>query len=129
MKKTLKVGTYLLAVAFALAITLYGGIAKADGDSSGHPEGSWSGDNDNDGLKSDFKTSEDQDNDGWVSYKHEDSDDGDWSDDDGGKGKEGDPGPKSMPEPSSLALLSVGMLGLGAFLRHRTHNLAVRQAL
>jgi PEP-CTERM motif len=132
-------GKYLLAAAFALAITLYGGMAKADGVQNGHHDNAnWSSDKDSGGLKHDFKSFQDQDhNNGWNLHKPKgkgsDGDDG-WKPGKPGRGKDGDGGcghgkpPKTVPEPSSLALLSVGVVGLAGFLRRKARNLGIGQA-
>lgn len=114
-----------MAVALALVVTLYGGIAKADGLSHGHHDiANCSGDKNHDGLKQDFNGFKDQDhNNGWIlhkdKYRYSNGDDWKIGKGKGGDCGKGDHGPKSVPEPSSLALLSIGALGVARFLRRR----------
>jgi hypothetical protein len=125
MTRTFRTGTYLLAASFALGFLFSGGIAKADGMSDGHHDSKWSDDKDGE-YKSDFKHfKEDEHSNGWLSDRHDhdrDDNDGGWS---GNGGKPGDPdkpGTAAVAEPSTLALLSVGMLGLFAFVRRQNRS-------
>jgi hypothetical protein len=119
-----KGGTYLLVAAFVVAFLLSGGIAKADGVDH-HDDSQWSSNN-GDGLNGDFKNSNDDGD--WNGWENGDRDgDGNGDCDQGGGGKDKDP--KSTPEPSSLALLSVGMFGLAAFLRRQKITLTAPKAV
>ena len=116
-------GFYLLVVAFVMVFFLSGRIAKADGISDiNHDESKWSDSGENGDQNSD--TNHDQSDWGengdsdktWTS--NVDSDNGE-----GGDGEHdfdvvsGDPAGNSVPEPSSLALLTIGMLGVMSLAR------------
>ena len=121
MTQIFKGSTYLLVAAFVVAFLISGGVAKADGWEH-HDDSQWSSYNGN-GFKADFKDSKDNgDWNGWVN--DDNGNDGNHDCNQGGGGKQKDPG---VPEPSSLALLSVGMVGMLAFLRRQKNVLAAPQ--
>jgi hypothetical protein len=88
-----------------------------------HDDSQWSSNN-GDGSDSNFKNSNDDGD--WNGWENGDRD-GNGDCDQGGGGKDKDP--KSTPEPSSLALLSVGMFGLAAFLRRQKITLTAPKAV
>jgi hypothetical protein len=122
MKIMFKGSTYLLVAAFVVAFLISGGVAKADGWEH-HDDSQWTSNDGDNGFKADFKNF--KDNGDWNGWEDDDNGTGDC--DQGGGGKDRDP--KGMPEPSSLALLSVGMFGLAAFLKRQKMTLIAPKAL
>ena len=125
-----KRGFYLLAVAGVMVFFLSGRIARADGISdTNHDELTWSAGESGDHSDTSWTSngeSENSDSDGSISVV-ENGNESDNGGDGENVGEDGDPAAKSVPEPSSLALLTIGMLGVMALARRQARNSGVRQ--